>query len=81
MLVLKAKLSSIKSPTLRADNGFNAKSGEYEDLVAAGVIDPVKVTKSAINYAASVASLLLNTDAMIAEIKDYSEKPAPPPRR
>ncbi|WP_373045615.1 chaperonin GroEL [Vulgatibacter sp.] len=47
--------------------GFNAATGEYEDLVAAGVIDPTKVTRTALQNAASVASLMLTTEAMVAE--------------
>ena len=47
--------------------GFNALTEKYEDLVAAGVIDPVKVTRCALQNAASVSSLLLTTDAMISE--------------
>jgi chaperonin GroEL len=47
--------------------GFNAKEERYEDLVAAGIIDPTKVTRSALQNAASVASLLLTTECMIAE--------------
>ena len=47
--------------------GFNAKDEKYEDLVAAGIIDPTKVTRSALQNAASVASLLLTTECMIAE--------------
>ena len=47
--------------------GFNAQSEEYEDLIKAGVIDPIKVVRSALQNAASVASLLLTTEAMIAE--------------
>ena len=54
--------------------GYNAKTGVFEDLIKAGVIDPVKVSKSALINAASVATLLLNTEAMIAEIKE--PKPA-----
>jgi chaperonin GroEL len=50
--------------------GYNAKTGVFEDLVKSGVIDPVKVSKSALGNAASVATLLLNTEAMIAEIKE-----------
>ena len=50
--------------------GYNAKTDVFEDLVKAGVIDPVKVSKSALTNAASVATLLLNTEAMIAEIKE-----------
>jgi chaperonin GroEL len=47
--------------------GFNAKDEKYEDMVAAGIIDPTKVTRSALQNAASVASLLLTTECMIAE--------------
>jgi len=47
--------------------GFNAQTEEYEDLVKAGVIDPTKVVRSALQNAASVASLLLTTEAMVAE--------------
>ncbi|MFL5321327.1 MAG: TCP-1/cpn60 chaperonin family protein, partial [Myxococcaceae bacterium] len=47
--------------------GFNAATGTYEDLLAAGVIDPAKVTRTALQNAASVASLMLTTEAMVAE--------------
>ena len=47
--------------------GFNAATSKYEDLVAAGVIDPVKVVRSALQNASSVASLMLTTEALIAE--------------
>jgi chaperonin GroEL len=47
--------------------GFNAQTEEYEDLMKAGVIDPTKVVRSALQNAASVASLLLTTEAMVAE--------------
>jgi chaperonin GroEL len=57
-------------------NGFNAENGEYEDLMAAGVIDPTKVVRFAIQNAASVASLLITTEAMIAE-KPKKEEPMP----
>jgi chaperonin GroEL len=57
--------------------GFNAESGAYEDLMEAGVIDPTKVTRYAIQNAASVASLLITTEAMIAE-KPKKEAPMPP---
>ena len=48
-------------------NGFNAATETYEDLIKAGVIDPTKVVRTALQNAASVASLLLTTEAMIAE--------------
>ncbi|MBO5753210.1 MAG: chaperonin GroEL, partial [Proteobacteria bacterium] len=57
--------------------GYNAASDKYEDMMAAGVIDPAKVTRSALQYAASIAGLLLTTDAMIAELPK-AEAPAMP---
>jgi chaperonin GroEL len=53
-----------------ANFGFNAASGEYEDLVKAGVIDPAKVTRSALQNAASISALMLTTEAMICEIPE-----------
>ncbi len=50
--------------------GFNAATGEYTDLVAAGVIDPAKVTRSTLQNAASIAALLLTTEALVAEEKE-----------
>ena len=60
--------------------GLNAETGEYEDLIKAGIIDPTKVTRYALQNAASVAALMLTTEAMIAE-KPSPEKemPAMPP--
>ena len=58
--------------------GFNAATGEYEDLIKAGVIDPKKVTRTALQNAASVASLLLTTECAIAE-KPEPKKDAPMP--
>ena len=57
--------------------GFNAETGEYEDLVKAGIIDPTKVTRFALQNAASVAGLLMTTEAMVAE-KPEEKKPAMP---
>jgi chaperonin GroEL len=59
------------------DFGYNAFSEQYENLVKAGVIDPTKVTRTALENAASVASLLLTTEATIVE-KPEEKKPAPP---
>jgi chaperonin GroEL len=56
------------------NTGFNAQTLIYEDLMAAGVIDPAKVTRSTLQNAASIAALLLTTDALVAERKE--EKPA-----
>ena len=58
--------------------GYNAATDTYEDLLAAGVIDPAKVTRSALQYAASIAGLLLTTDAMIAELPKEDKAPAMP---
>ncbi len=59
--------------------GFDAKKGEYVDMVKAGIIDPAKVTRSAIQYAASIAGLLLTTEASICDIaEDKKEAPAMP---
>ena len=58
--------------------GFNAAIGEFEDLIKAGIIDPTKVSRCALQNAASVAGLLLTTEAMVAEIPKKEEKaPAP----
>ena len=59
---------------LEKGQGLNAASGEYEDLIKAGIIDPVKVTRSALQNAASIAALFLTTEAVIA---DKPEKSAP----
>lgn len=59
--------------------GFNAATGEYEDLVKAGVIDPAKVVRTALQDAASVASLLITTEALVAELpKDEKAANMPP---
>jgi len=58
--------------------GFNASTDTYEDLVLAGVIDPTKVTRTALQNAASIASLMLTTEAMVAEIPEKKSAPAGP---
>lgn len=63
-----------KVRNLPAGHGLNAASGEYVDLIAAGIIDPAKVTRSALQNAASIAALFLTTEAVIA---DKPEKAAP----
>jgi len=55
---------------LKGANGFNARTEEYEDLIKAGVIDPTKVVRAALQNAASVSGLLLTTEAMIAEVPE-----------
>ena len=60
--------------------GFNAETGVYEDLMKAGVIDPTKVVRFALQNAVSVAGLMLTTEAMIAEKPEKKKKgPAAPP--
>lgn len=59
--------------------GFDAKSGQYVDMITAGIIDPAKVTRCALQNAASIAGLLLTTEAMIADIEeDKKDQPMPP---
>ena len=58
--------------------GFNAETGEYEDLVTSGVIDPTKVTRTALQNASSVAALMLTTEALVAEIPEKKQAPSMP---
>jgi chaperonin GroEL len=70
-------IEKIKSSS-DSNYGFNAASTEYEDLVKSGVIDPTKVTRSALQNASSISALMLTTEAMIAEIPEKkSAAPAP----
>jgi chaperonin GroEL len=62
---------------MKADEGFNALTEKYENLVDAGVIDPTKVVRSALQNAASIASLLLTTEASICEIPEEGDGKAP----
>jgi chaperonin GroEL len=57
--------------------GFNAQTGEYEDLVKSGVIDPTKVTRSALQHASSISGLMLTTEAMICEIPEKKSSAMP----
>jgi len=60
----------------KGNYGYNVATGDYEDLVKAGVVDPTKVTRTALQNAASVAGLLLTTECMITEIPEKKEAPA-----
>ncbi|AXI77990.1 chaperonin GroEL [Peterkaempfera bronchialis] len=71
---LEGYVITSKVAELDAGQGYNAATGEYGDLVKAGVIDPVKVTRSALENAASIASLLLTTETLVVEKKE--EEPA-----
>ncbi len=73
--IVVARVKEAKS----ADEGFNAATDTYEDLVKAGVIDPAKVVRNALQNAASIASLLLTTEAIVAEIpEEKKDAPAMP---
>ncbi len=61
---------------LTGGHGFNAATGEYVDLIKAGIADPAKVTRSTLQNAASIAAMLITTEALIAEKKE--DKPSPP---
>jgi len=67
-------LDKVKS--LKGSKGYNAATGEYGDLVAMGIIDPAKVVRTALQSAASVAGLMITTEAMISELPE--DKPAAP---
>ncbi len=63
----------------KGDEGYNAGSDKYENLVSAGVIDPVKVVRTALQNASSIASLLLTTEALVSEIpEEKKDAPAMP---
>ncbi|MBG0853114.1 chaperonin GroEL [Streptomyces spinoverrucosus] len=65
-----------KVAELEKGSGYNAATGEYGDLIKSGVIDPVKVTRSALENAASIASLLLTTETLVVEKKEEEPEPA-----
>ncbi len=71
--VVVGKVLASKEPNF----GYNAETGVYEDLVKAGVIDPTKVTRTALENAASIAGLLLTTEAMVVEIPERNVAAAP----
>ncbi|MDR0836687.1 MAG: chaperonin GroEL [Propionibacteriaceae bacterium] len=66
-----------KVAELSTDEGYNARTGEYVNLIEAGVIDPVKVTRSALANAASIASLLLTTETLVVNAKEDPAAAAP----
>jgi len=72
--VVLGKVLENKDPNF----GYNAFSNEYEDLVKAGVLDPTKVVRTALQNAGSIASLMLTTEALVAEIPEKKEAPAAP---
>jgi chaperonin GroEL len=63
----------------KGNYGYDVAKTEYVDMVKAGIIDPTKVTRIALQNAASIASLLLTTECMVAEIPEKEKAPAMPP--
>ncbi|MFM7195490.1 MAG: chaperonin GroEL, partial [Bacteroidota bacterium] len=63
----------------KKDYGYNARENKFEDFFAAGIIDPTKVSRLALENAASIAGLLLTTEAVVSEIPEKKEAPAMPP--
>ncbi len=63
----------------KGNEGYNVATGEYEDLVKAGVVDPTKVARSALQNAASISGLLLTTEALVTEIPEKEKTPPMPP--
>jgi chaperonin GroEL len=72
--IVMGKVREAKAPNF----GYNALTGEYEDLVKAGVIDPTKVARTALQNAGSIASLMLTTEALVSEIPEEKKEPAMP---
>jgi len=63
---------------LKQDMGFNALTEKYEDMIKAGIVDPTKVVRTALQNASSIASLLLTTEGCVTEIPEEEKKPAYP---
>ena len=79
-LVMRAAEGSVVVDKIKnsdsASFGYNAATGEYGDMLEMGILDPAKVTRSALQAAASIAGLMITTEAMIAELPE--DKPAAP---
>ncbi|HVQ20022.1 MAG TPA: TCP-1/cpn60 chaperonin family protein, partial [Terrimicrobiaceae bacterium] len=63
----------------KGNEGYNVATDEYEDLVRAGVVDPTKVTRTALQNAASISGLLLTTEALVTELPEKEKTPPMPP--
>jgi chaperonin GroEL len=70
---VNAALIVEKVKELKGNMGYNVATGEYVDLIKAGIVDPAKVTRSAVQHAASIAGLLLTTECLVTEIKEKKE--------
>jgi chaperonin GroEL len=73
--VIVERIKSADNPNL----GFNALTGEFVDMIQAGVIDPVKVVRTALQNASSVASVMLTTESVVTEIPEKEKTPPVPP--
>jgi len=73
--VVLGKVKDSKDPNY----GFNAATEEYTDMIAAGILDPAKVTRTALQNAASISALMLTTEALVSEIPEEEKAPAGPP--
>jgi chaperonin GroEL len=73
--IVVGKVLESKDPNF----GYNAQTNKFEDLVAAGVIDPTKVARTALQNAGSIASLMLTTEALVSELPEEKKEPAMPP--
>jgi chaperonin GroEL len=67
-----------KVSSLETGKGFNALSGEYVNMISSGIVDPAKVTRSALQNAASIAALLLTTECLVVEIPEKEKAPMMP---
>ncbi len=74
---IEGSIVVMKTLELSGNQGFNAAIEKYEDLIEAGVIDPTKVVRTALENAASISSLLLTTEAIVAELPEEKEAPMP----
>ena len=73
--VIAQKVKESKEPNY----GFDAATEEYTDMISAGILDPAKVTRTALQNAASISGLMLTTEALVSEIPEEEKAPAGPP--
>ena len=79
-LYLHSEMKQIeKIKTMKKNIGYNVLTGEYVDMIKAGVIDPVKVVRGALENAASIAAMILTTDVLITDMPEKDKAPAMPP--
>ena len=72
--IIVGRIRDSKDPSF----GYNAQNDKFEDLVKAGVLDPTKVTRTALQNAGSIAALMLTTEALVADIPEKKEEPSMP---